>query len=216
MEDTLIIQKAIEEIENKRFGVTEHFLQIHEIVYADHKPKVLKIEKNEGTAIVYFAVKDEKFYFVIYLDTLSEISVSGVDTTPFHAVYFKAVSEQLNFDALCAITTLSPTNGWRQGELRKFGKTYHSNSAVMFEPNPEPGEFEPKLEKLLTFLEQDRDGVHQLVDKADGWIQVFSEFHNGNTMIGGHHIDINFIKRIAALNLTIDFDICANGNFWKD
>ena len=75
-------------------------------------------------------------------------------------------------------------------------------------------EFEDKLTKLLDYLEQDNEGVEKLVNDAGGYIQVYSSFHNGNTMIGGHHLEKDHIKRLSKLNLEIDFDISADGNFF--
>ncbi len=43
---------------------------------------------------------------------------------------------------------------------------------------------------------------------------MYSPFHNGNIMIGGHHIEKDHIKRISKLNLKVDFDIRADGNFF--
>src|SRR5882672_2641141 len=92
MADIEIIQKAIEEIESKTFGVTEQFLDIHEVVYLDNKPKVERVDmdKEDGTAIVYFPIKNEKFYLAVYLDTEPQISVRHVNTEPYISVYFRA------------------------------------------------------------------------------------------------------------------------------
>lgn len=50
---------------------------------------------------------------------------------------------------------------------------------------------------------------------AGGHIQAIIIFHNGNTMLRGTHIDSENIKRMAALNLEIDFDLNAEGKFFK-
>ena len=93
MTDNLIIEKAIGEIQSQRFGTTEQILEVHEVVYVDDKPQVLRVdtENDDGTA----------------------------------------------------------------------------------------------------------------------YIQVATVFHNGNTMLGGHHPDKDIIKRLAALNLELDFDLYA-------
>lgn len=75
--------------------------------------------------------------------------------------------------------------------------------------------FEIKLKQLLDFLEQDKEGIANLANNANGHIQVTINFHNSNTMLGGPMIDKNNIKRISALNLEIDFDLYAKGNFFK-
>lgn len=217
MEDTLIIQKAIEEIESKSFGTTEQLLDIHQVIYDGNIPQVLRVdkEKENGIIIVYFPIKDEKFYLSVYLETKPQILVCGVGTEPYHAVYFRVTSETLSYEQLSSLTKLKPTNGWNKGDQRKWGNYIYKVSSINFEPNPEPDEFEDKLEKLLHFLEQDKEGVLQLVDTAEGYIQVASIFHNGNTMLGGHHIDKDLMKRLAALNLEIDFDLYAEGNLFR-
>jgi len=218
MTNTLIIEKAIDEILNKKFGGTQQFLQIHQVVHIDDKPTVSRVdtERQDGTAIVYFPVVNQKFYLAVYLDTNPEISVRFVDTEPYHAVYFRATSEQLTLDEISVLTKLRPTASWSKGDKKKFGDSFYKWSNFAFEPNPEADEFEDKLKKLLDLLEQDKEGVKQLVDKAYGRIQVASCFHNGNTMLGGHHINKEMINQMAELNLEIDFDLYAEGNMFVD
>jgi hypothetical protein len=114
------------------------------------------------------------------------------------------------------LTNLKPTWGWSKGDARKSSKLFYSFSALHFEPNPEPDEFEHKLRKLLDFLETDKVGIATLVDQASVQVQVATIFHNGNTMLGGHRLDRKIVKRLAALNLEVDFDLYAEGNFFKD
>jgi hypothetical protein len=217
MTDTLIIQKATEELSAKTFGVTEQFLNIHQIVYENGKPKVARVdrESKDGTAIVYFPVKDEKFYLAVYVDTEPEISVRHVNTESYSSVYFTAISEDYSFSELSNMTKLNVTDGHNKGDKRA-GNVLWKSSQVIFKPNPEADEFEDKLKKLLDFLEQDKDGVSFLVDKANGYIQVTSSFHNGNTKLGGHTLYKDIVKRMSNLNLAIDFDLYADGNFYKD
>jgi hypothetical protein len=189
MADTLIIQKAIEELAAKSFRVTEQFLAIHQVVYADGAPMVARVdtEKEDGTAIVYFPIVDQKFSFAIYLDTVPTVSVRWVDIAPYHSVYFRASSDSFSLQELAALTKLTFSRARNKGDRKNpSGKAdiCWKQSTIDFEPNPEIGEFEDKLTKLLTFLEQDEAGVKDLVDKADGYIQVYSSFHNGNTLIG--------------------------------
>ena len=217
MTDTLIIQKATEELSAKAFGVTEQFLKIHEVVYENDKPKIARVdtEKEDGTAIVYFPVKDEKFYLAIFVDTMPEVSVRHVNIESYNSVYFIAVSEVYSFDELSKMTELKSTDGCNKGDKRS-GNVSWKRSSIFFEPNPEADEFEDKLKKLLDLLEQDKIGVASLIDKANGHIQVASSFHNGNTMLGGHHLDKGIIKRMSNLNLAIDFDLYADGKFYID
>lgn len=220
MTNPIIIEKAIEEIETKTFGVTEQFLAIHKLVYIDNKPKIARIDTDKkDEAIVYFNVEDEEFYFLIYIDTKPNIKVRWTNTAPYHSVYLRASSETLSLNKLAELTNLSFTRGRNKGDKKRpdtASEIVWKRSTIDFEPNPEADEFEDKLTKLLNYLEQDKDGVEKLISKADYCcINVYSSFHNGNTMIGGHHLEKEHIKRLYKLNLEIDFDISADGNFFK-
>lgn len=217
MTDNPYIQKAIEELETQSFGVTEQFLKIHEVEYEEGLPKVLRVdqERGDGTVIVYFAVKGERFYLAVYLDTQPHIVVKWVETESYYSVYCRATSETLSYEQLAALTTLKPTSGWNKGDLKKHGRSAYNFSAIHFELDPEPDEWEDKLKKLLGILEQDEDGVRVLADKASGYIQVQVTYHNGNGLIGGPHISREAFKRMAALNLSIDFDQYLGGNQYE-
>jgi hypothetical protein len=169
-------------------------------------------EKGDGTAVVYFPIKGEKFTLAVYLDTMPVVVVRAVDTLPYTSVYFKAISEIFDFQKLSTLTVLQNSGGWSKGDKRRIGTAIHQNSCIRFEPNPEPDDFEDKLLKLIVFLEQDIEGVKTLINEAGGYIQVAMEFHNGNTLLGGPHIELNLIKRMSLLDLHIDFDLYVAGN----
>jgi len=217
MTDSEIIQTAVEEIKTKSWGITEQFLQIHETIFIDGVPKLDRLDrdKQDGTAIAYFPVKDEKFYLAIYIECNSVPEVKGIAIESCNDLFFQASSETLDLDELSAFTNLKPTTGWRKGDMRKSGKVPYKYTIIRFIPNPEPDEFADKLKKLLDFLEQDSSGIKKLVEVANGHIQAVIIFHNGNTMLGGVQIDKESMKRMAALNLQIDFDIYAEGKFFK-
>jgi Domain of unknown function (DUF4279) len=218
MSDDQIIQKAIDEIEQKTWGVTQQFLDIHQVVYMGNKPKIERVDldKSDGTATVYFQIKDEKFYLAIYVSTGSDSVVTGIYIEPYISVCFSAVSETIELETLSKMTTLVPTSVWRKGDAKQGGgNLLHKNNQIRFEPNPGPDEFEDKISKLLDLLETDKSGVKELVKKAGGYIQVAMEFHSGNTMLGGPKITKETMKRMAALNLEIDFDIYVGGKSYK-
>ena len=217
MTDIEIIQICTEEVEQKSWGITEQFLDIHSLVYEAGKLKIERIDrdKRDGILIAYISVKDERFYLAIYVKANPKPEIVGVGTEPYHSVYFRVTSETLDFDQLSCLTKLKPTGGWNKGDMRKYGKGEYNFTSLEFLPNPEPDEFDDKLENLLDFLEQDEEGIKKLVEMAGGYIQVAMFFHNGNTMLGGPHLSKNAIKRMNALNLEIDFDLYANGKYFK-
>lgn len=218
MKDTLILQRAIEEIGSRNFGVTEQILEVHQVEYIDGKPKVLRIDNDfkGGKAIVYFSIFKEKFYLKIYLNLRPEISVQWVEVESYHSVSFQVISETLSVDELLELTRLKPSESWNKGDKKKIGRLNHKYSCLRFQPNPGPGTFDDKMGMLLSFLEQDKAGVQRLLEFAKGFIQVSSCYHNGNTMLGGVYLNKEIISRMASLNLEIDFDNYAEGNKFKE
>jgi hypothetical protein len=103
---------------------------------------------------------------------------------------------------------------------RTFTSVVASFSKVSFIPgllpNPEPDEFEDKLKKLPDLLEQDKEGVKRLVDKAHGYIQVAMDIHNANGMIGGPNPDTTDIRRMNEPGLSINFDLYVGGNQFNE
>ena len=218
MSDYQIIEKAIEEVDKRTLGITNQFLQIHDLVYHDNKPKIARVDvEKENIAIVYFNVANEEFFLAVIINTKPNILATWAYIEPFHSVYFRASSEILSLQELSKLTNLQSTRGRNKGDKRRpdtESEILFKFSTIDFEPNPEADEFEDKLNKLLNFLEQDKEGIRNLVGKAYSRIHVYSSFHNGNTKIGGHHITKDHIKRMGNLNLAIDFDISADGNFF--
>ena len=216
MTNSDITEKALSEIENRHFAVTEQYLEIHELVIEDNKPKIDRIdtESTDGTAIVYLPIKGQKFFLAIYLDTVPNVEVRGVGTEPYNSVRFVASSETLDLKELSDLTTLKYSTGRNKGDKRGQNGAWHYSS-ISFEPNQEPDEFEDKLKKLLDYLQQDKEGILDLIEQGKGYIQVAIEFHNGNKMLGGPHLDLETIKRLGELNLAIDFDLYVGGNSFK-
>jgi len=210
--------KVGQEIKGKTWGVTEQFLQVHDIVLVNGQPKIERIDtdKADGTIIAYVPVKDEPFYFAVYFDNKESLNIAGIGTESYNSVYFRATSDKLTFDELTSLTTIKSTGGWDKGQKRKLGTGIYEFSSINIEPNPEPDEFEDKMKKLLDLLEQDNEGIKKLGDRADGQIQVAIKFHNGNTMLGGPHLDKEIIRRLSDLNLSVDFDLYADGNLFKE
>lgn len=213
MTDDQVIELIEKEFKEKILGVTEQYLEIHSPIYTGNKLKIERIDRDpkDNYVIAYLPVLDERFYFAVYINTLTN-EITGIGTEAFHRVYFRATSETLSADQLKEMIKLTVTDFGNKGDLRKNGKANHKFSKIEILPNPEPDEFEDKLKKLLSYLEQDRDGIKRLVDNANGYIQVAMDIHNGNGMIGGPTIDTDDIKRMNDLGLSINFDLYVGGN----
>jgi hypothetical protein len=206
------IKEVIErEFRDKTLGVTGQYLEIHKPVYDSQGLVIERVDREKhGTTIAYIPVEDERFFFAVYLNA-KEDQVLGLHTESLHRVYFMATSQELTSDDLKGMTILSPTETWSKGDLRKTSKMTQKFSALKILLNPEPDEFEDKLEKLLNFLEQDRNGVLRLSNEAKAFVSVVMNIHNENGMIGGPILSSDHIKRLAELKLAISFDMYLEG-----
>ncbi|PKK38379.1 hypothetical protein BWI96_00940 [Siphonobacter sp. SORGH_AS_0500] len=215
MTDQQVIELIEKEFKEKTLGVTEQYLEIHIPIYIDGNLKIDRIdrEKKGELIIAYLPVFNERFYFAIYIDIVTNDIIS-IGTEAHNCVSFRADSAKFNLEELATMTFLDSTDGRNKGD--KKGTGFWEESTIFFEPNPEPDEFEDKLKKLLDFLESDREGTKHLVRNAGGYIQVTMEMHNGNSMLGGPHIDTNALKRMSDLGLGINFDLCVGGKSFKD
>jgi len=220
MTDDQIVEIVEKEFREKFLGVTQQYLDIHNPIYVNGKLKIDRIDREllNGIVSVFVPVENEKFHFVVWVDTSDSTMeiINTINTVPFNRVYFRATSEELSKEQLMTLTKLTPTESWNKGEKMKFGKNTYKFSALSFLPNAEPDEFEDKLKKLLDFLESDKEGIKSLVEKANGYIQVAMDFHNGNGMIGGPFISKEIIKRMSDFGLSIDFDLYVGGELFKD
>ena len=217
MTDQQAIELIEKEFKKKTFGVTEQYLEIHSPIYTDNILKVDRVDRDSKNEmiIVYLPVLDERFYFAVYINTKTN-EITGIGTEAYHRVYFRAISETLTVDDIKAMTHLTPTEFWDKGDLRSNGKSNHSFNGFKILPNPEPDEFEDKLKKLLDFLEQDKEGIRQIAEKAEASILVTRDIHNANGMIGGHNIDTDDIRRMNDLKLSINFDLYVGGKSFKE
>ena len=210
-EITFLIDKELKE---KTLGVTEQYLEIHRPLYTNGKLKIERIdrEREDNVVIAYLPVAEEVFFFTVFVDT-SNSEIINMGTESFNKVYFHASSENLSKIQLESICSLAATEGRNKGDLRGLtGLVKYKYSYVNYLPNPEPDSIVDKLEKLLNFLEEDKEGVRRLVEEANGYIQVAMDIHNANGMIGGPFISRKMVERMNNLGLAIDFDLYVGGN----
>jgi hypothetical protein len=159
-------------------------------------------------------IKDEYFFFAVYIDKLKK-EIQNIGTESRNIVRLRATSEELTSDELRAFLKITPTEAWNKGDLKSFGKSVFKFSGVDYTPNPEPDEFEDKLQKLLKLLQKHKEELLALESVAYTYIDVIMDFHRGNQLLGGVSIDLNCIKTMNNLNLKIDFYFTAWGKPFK-
>ncbi|RYX80016.1 DUF4279 domain-containing protein [bacterium] len=215
MSDEEVIQVVINEFKEKLLGVTEQYLEIHEPIYENGTLKINRIDReNSDSIVVYLPVKNEYFSFAVYIDK-SQKEVYNVGTESRNTVSLRATSESLTSSQLQSYTKLKASKSWNKGDLKFNKKSTYKFSCIEYYPNPEPDEFEDKLNKLLTYLETDKSGLLALTTHSHTYIDVTMDFHSGNGLLGNAYINLQNIKRMNELNLQINFDFAAWGNPFK-
>jgi hypothetical protein len=204
------------ELTQKTLGVTEQYLEIHEVVYEAGELKVDRIDREDkgGLIIAYLPIKDEYFSLAVYIDG-NENTIQNIGTESRNQVLLRASSNELTIDEMQSTTKLVATRVINKGDFKLNKKSKYAYNVLDLEPNPQPDALEDKLEKLLTFLEQDREGICALGKKSTVWVSVTMDFHYGNQLLGNLLISQDKIKRLADLNLAIEFDLSAWGNPFK-
>jgi hypothetical protein len=209
---TILIEKAISEIENPTFGTTQQYLEVLEIEFINGKPKVERIDftSYRNVNVVYFPIKDEPFFLSVFLSK-KDNKITNVATENGNQVYLTATSKNLSFNQLSEMTKLKGLSGWSVGDLRPNGKCKYNFSRLSFEPiKSRAYDLNTKLRLLLAALEKDFDGVKKLVELADVTISVHQQLYiDGNK---GIHLDPEIINRMGKLNLGIDIDQYVHGN----
>lgn len=211
-----LIELAFEEIQKKEFGTTEQFLEIHEIEKENNISKIANIIINKNDAQIFFNVKDEDFYFIIYYDLEKIPVITGTRSEPKYEISLRAISENLSDKELMKFSKLRPIKNWNIGDVRKSGNSFYKFSSLIFKPNQEPDFFENKLNAALDFFESDKDGILKLSENSYSTLQIVTTFHNGNTLLDGIFISKENLKRISDLKLNIEFEGFAKGNFYKN
>ncbi len=211
------IDKAIDEILNPKFEVTKQYLQVNEVEFENGLPKVERIDHDyeDNLAAVYFPFKKERYFLQINLQKVPEVKVDFVWTENGNRTYLTATSDTLNYEELCEGLTFEPLSGWSKGDLRKNGKSQYNFSRVSYEPfTSEAYDMETQLTLLLTELEKNAESVKLLAERAEAYISVCKhQYISGNA---GICFDVELIKRLANLNLSVDIDTYIVGNPIKD
>ncbi|MBT1706526.1 DUF4279 domain-containing protein [Chryseosolibacter indicus] len=214
-----VLIKVTKEIQDRTKGFTDEFLKVHDIVFVEGRPKIERIDKEREDEIVvaYLLVKEASFYLALYFDNKENLNLLGAGTEPYSSVYFCANSSELNVDDLSALTTLGVIARWTKGQKEQNGPGFHNYSRIEIESNPGPDDVVNKIKKLLDILEKDKDGIKRLVDTAFGNVQVDMRFHVGNKMLfGAPKLDNKTINRLSELDLSLRFNLYAEGKFFKE
>ncbi len=202
------------ELKTMEWGVTEQFMEIHSPVLFQNSVQIDNVAVTQNKISVFVPVENERFYLVFYIDSDKD-QITGISTEPDIEIYFKATSAVLSETELKQYTHLEISESWNKGDIKQSGKTSHTSSGIIIEPNKKPNDFESKLNELISELKKDKGGIEALSKNADGYIQVLMNYHNGNGMVGGPNLNEMNIKDLNDLGLSIDFNFNVSGNLYR-
>lgn len=193
------------------WGTLEQFLEVHEFVYEGDIPAVAGVLADGDFIRVYFKVKGEMFFFLMYV---KDGEVTWMESEEHCQLFFYAGSVEYTVEELSSMISIQPTDSHEIGD-RRIGKLLHEDNAIFIEANNGPGLFEEKIKELLSILEKDKDNIIELAKKAECGLETRITYHNGNTILGGFNIELDISRRMVALSLDISFYFFAEGKFYK-
>src|SRR5690349_249082 len=133
MTDVEISKLITEEFSEKTLGVTSQYLEIHEPIYENKQLKIERIdrEKNDETIIAYLPVKDEYFFFAIYIDKKAG-EILNISTESRNLVSLIFASENMLSDELKTLTKLTCQDFWNKGDKKPNRTTTYKFSGIEF------------------------------------------------------------------------------------
>ncbi len=200
------IQKAVEEIKNPTFALTEQYLSVMELVEGDLGYEVERVdEETEADRVaVYFRVLDERFFFVVFVRKES-LEISWIMIENGHKCSLNVISENHTYAELAKFTKLKPHDGWSKGDLQPRTGKARTFSLVSYEfVDSEAYDLKPLLSKVLDEIEKDAENILSLTKMAEVEISICR--HQALSANAGIHFDIQTINRMAKLNLEVDID----------
>lgn len=196
--DNEYIPKAINEVLYPTFATTKQYLEVHNIVFDNWKPKVVRINYDfyDDLVSVYFPIEWEQFFLEIHLTKEPKIEIHWVWIESWHKIYMLAISEKVNFEELSSFLNIKELEWWKN-------KRWYN--ILTYEPIKDLAYWlDEKLDLLLTELEKDKNGIKKLSKKADIIISVCRyQYISWNMWI---NFDLKIINRLNNLNLGIDID----------
>ncbi len=211
MDIDIIKQIAIGEVLNPTFELTKQYLQSNCLCFENNLPYIedVEINKDKNTAAVYFPIKKEQFYFVIYVENL-EVEWMGMSAG--NRVYLFANSEEISTEQIVDFLGFEPTEKWNMNDPIGCNSNFkHKNNGIMYEPiHKMTGEVETKLGNLLDNLLPYKEAIIELSHKASIEIQV--TYYGHKDQMWGINLDAKTIKKLSELELAIDVDLYAGGN----
>jgi hypothetical protein len=124
-------------------------------------------------------------------------------------VYFGLIGFSGSPDVVTELLGIEPTSAWATGDPGPRGQPRRFAHWRLDSPaSGTDAAVEDQLAELLTLLEARVAAVTDAVRRFEGGIQCAACFHEANR---GFHLDAALVARVAALGLSLDFDLYCLG-----
>ncbi len=211
------IDIAREEILNPKLDITKQYLGVNKIALENGFPQVVRadLDSSEKYVYIYFAIENENYFLVITITKAKESNVYFANTQNWHRVYFTATSEKFSYKELSKQVSFKPITGWSKNDTRNQEGTKYSFSRISYQPTPQgPYSLQELLETILEELEKDTEGVIELSKISKAYVSVHQyQYVSGNA---GFSLDINIIRRLEKLNISLEIDTYIVGRELED
>jgi len=210
-----VIELAQKEILTPTWGVTEQFFTVHEPLLRNGKPEVARVDetREEGLYYIYFPIKDQSYFFVLIIEKANdELKISGAYNEARVLTYLLIGSDSTAPDAITKRIGIKPTEVSVKGTPRRHGNGHYNTNMWTYEPQKDcPDELERKLAILLGHLSSHSAALAELSKTCEISINIVYHSYQGFGSLGGFHITNNIIKKIAKLDIGVDFDLYVSG-----
>jgi hypothetical protein len=202
---------AINEVVSQTWGITQQLLSVNGIVFSDGAPVIEDlIFTEEGTAVVYFPIVNEPYYFVVYVDLDPVTKLRTVGVCPGNTVAFVVASSQLTLEELTGnLMGVELTTTWRKGETIR-GKLIHEDSGFEIKSHEKnTGEVEDKIQGIIKLIER-QTNLRETARIAEV-VQINIGYFGYTEWMSGIHLDAKVIQDLAELGVSVDIDLYASG-----
>ena len=206
MEKRKYLEKAIKEIESPEFAHTKQILEVNDVEKENGHYKIEDVIENKEKIDIYFNIKNEKYFLCISINKETDEVIFPSIKNSNHC-YFFATSETKSLKELASYTKIKYTSGYSKGEERKIGKKQKiaNHSCIEFDLlKSNVYETEEAIEKLLDKLEEDKEGIINLIKNSSAIIEICKyQYVSANA---GFSLSNNLIKRLNEFQIGIDVD----------
>jgi len=203
---------AIAEVLQPEFELTKQYLNVNELIFKEDVPVIetVIIDKGKNEARVYFPVKGENYYFLIYMDIRPLIKVRIMCMAAGNWVSLYVISKNTSLKKLLRTSGMEPTSKWEKGEKRTCGRGTYRFSGFTIQPDEtKAGEVEEKIEKLLNQLRPHNEEIQKLLEIAD--VELDIAYFGYKDEMWGLNFKSELIQKMAELGISIDIDLYASG-----